>query len=540
MLETAIVGGGLCGVLLARTLHLQRRSFALFEGRTRLGGRILSATCQKTGLGVDLGPTWFWPDRQPRIVQLIGELGLAEFPQHDAGTVLHLRDPDKKAEVVGTDGVHSGARRVEGGMARLIEALARDLPQALVHLGHVLTAVQDRGDRVALTFRAGDHTMEIEAERVVLALPPRLVEEFVRFEPALDEATRNAMREAATWMAAQAKVVVTYDKPVWREEGQSGNAFVTHEQAVVGEIYDACDPTGSKAALGGFLALNAELRESFAVGLPILMESQMVQVFGNALGEGEQHYQDWATDPFTCSTLDRTAPASEHTGFANPMLRRSLWSDKLHLGGSETATYGTGYLEGAVDAARRIERALRRSAAQEETTVGEGAAAITINAASLAKFGDWVAAQNDKAFDSYHERLNRGLASQQREQLTQLAILGSVEEVYKNALSVLDGLPFDMKSVPVEKGRSALTPEVQKPFGNFMQTLLDDVIAFNRTSCALSNFPQEHKPSKEYVQTILRDMAAAWKEFSLAANGLLLEKSRKRQKLAPVDGRLPR
>jgi monoamine oxidase len=545
MLETAIVGGGLCGILLARSLRLQRRSFALFEARGRLGGRILSVPDRRSGMALDLGPTWFWPDRQPRIVQLVAELQLADFPQHDKGEVLHLRGSDKKPEVVGTGGVHNGARRLEGGMASLIDALARDLAKEQVHLDHLLTAVQDRGDHVALTFRVGQRTMQVEAERVVLALPPRLVEEHVAFEPGLDEATRNAMREAATWMAAQAKVVMSYDRRVWREAGQSGNAFVTHEQAVVGEIYDACDRTG-EAALGGFLALNAELRQSFAVGLPMLMESQMVQVFGAALaaaGEAEQHYQDWATEPYTCSALDRTAPATEHAGFANPMLRRPLWGGKLQLGGSETATYGTGYLEGAVDAARRIDRALKRAAiAQEAVALREGDAvgSALINATSLARFSDWVAAQNDAAFDSYHQRLHRSLASQQREQLTQRAILGSVEEVYKNALGVLDSLPFDMKGVTAERGRSALTPEVQKPFRDFMQGLLDDVIGFNRTSCALSNFPGEHHPSKEYVQAILRDIAAAWQEFSLSANRLLLEKGRKAQDRGPADGRLSR
>jgi len=70
-----------------------------------------------------------------------------------------------------------------------------------------------------------------------------------------------------------------------------------------------------------------------------------------------------------------------------------------------------------------------------------------------------------------------------------------------------------------------MMPDVQAPFRDFMQSLVDDVIAFNRTSCALSNFPDEHHPSKEYMQTILRDIAAAWQEFSLAANRVLLSKA---------------
>jgi monoamine oxidase len=150
---------------------------------------------------------------------------------------------------------------------------------------------------------------------------------------------------------------------------------------------------------------------------------------------------------------------------------------------------------------------------------------LSRNGASLAWFATWVASQRDPAFDDYRQRLNRSLVTQQREQLTQLAVLGATEAVFAAALQVLDALAFDMDNVMVERGRSALTPEVQKPFRDFMQSLLDDAVAFNRTSCALSNFPHEHRPSQDYLQTILRDIAAAWQEFSLAANRLLLAKA---------------
>jgi monoamine oxidase len=528
MLDTAIVGGGLCGVVLARSQHRQGRAVGLFEARERLGGRILSVSAG-SGLAMDLGPTWFWPDTQPLVKSLVAELELADIPQHDDGSMLHLNDPDKTPELIVGKKVHEGARRLEGGMAQLIDALAADLPSSLFHLNHVLTDVSDHGDHVALAFVAGDITVEFKARHVVLAVPPRLLEQQVRFEPDLDEATREAMRSAETWMAAQAKVVIAYDRAFWREAGHSGNAFVTHEQAVVGEIFDACDGDAAGAALGGFLAFSPELRASFSVGLPMLMNNQMAQVFGSALEHGEQHYQDWATEPYTCSTLDRTSARTEHADVANPMLRRTHWNGKLYLGGSETASRAAGYLEGALEAARRIGVSLNRISAQEEASKSnspsDGDDAASINAASLARFGAWVAAQGDAIFDSYRHRLNRSLAVQQREQLTQRAVLESMEEVFDNALAVLDGLDFDVGVVTVERGRSSLTPGVQQPFGDLMQSVLDDVVAFNRTSCALSNFPDEHHLSKEYHQVILRDIAAAWLEFSLAANRLLLAKA---------------
>ncbi|WGJ13180.1 FAD-dependent oxidoreductase [Methylocapsa sp. D3K7] len=531
MLETAIIGGGVCGLALAKAFHDQGRDFVLFEARARLGGRVLSVTCGRSGIDVDLGPTWFWPETQPLITRLISDLHLTDFPQHDQGALLHLRDPDKKPEQLDGESVHGGARRLAGGMASLIDALAAKLPKDNIKLGYALVGVTERGDSVGLKFRCKDLLVEVAARQVVLALPPRLLDEHVRFEPELDSETREAMRGAETWMAAQAKVVISYDRALWRDEGQSGNAYVTHEQAVLGEIFDACDITATKAALGGFLALSPELRQSFSAGLPLLMANQMEQVFGHRLERDEQHYQDWSLDPYTCSALDRTAPGAPHAGFANPLLRRALWDGKLHLGGAETAAGSSGYLEGAVEAARRISRELIRTRASFAQTVAvsvenrEEADPQSLNAASLARFREWVSGQTDAVFESYRHRLNRGLAQQQRDQLTQRAVLGAIEEVYSKALDMLDGLPFDMSGIGVERGRSALTLEVQAPFRDVMKAVLDDVTAFNATSCALSNFPEEHHLSKAYLQTILRDIAAAWQEFSLAANALLLSKA---------------
>ena len=129
------------------------------------------------------------------------------------------------------------------------------------------------------------------------------------------------------------------------------------------------------------------------------------------------------------------------------------------------------------------------------------------------------------AFERYRRQINRDLAGQQREQLTQRAVLAAVEQVYSAALAELDVLPFDTGAQPVERGRSALTPEVLAGFKGFSTELLDQALAFNRTSCALSNFPVEHQPDRGYVEAIARDLGAAWVEFALGANGILLAKA---------------
>jgi len=534
MLDAAIVGGGLCGVVLARNLFRQGRAVALFEARERLGGRILSVARAGSEGVVDLGATWFWPDTQPLMKSLVAELGLTSISQHDDGSSLHLNDPDKVPDRIDGRKLHEGACRLPDGIAQLISAMAKELPPGLLYFNHVLTEVNDRTDHVVLTFADGDDIIEVEARQVVLAVPPRLLEQGVRFTPGLDETTHEAMRGTATWMAAQAKVVFPYERAFWREAGQSGNAFVTHEQAVIGEIFDACDGDGGRAALGGFLALSPELRASFSVGLPLLMTSQMVQVFGAVLEPAGQHYQDWANEPFTCSGLDRTSPGNEHVAVANPMLRRPQWDGRLHLAGSETAASGAGYLEGALEAARRVDLSLNRGWMKvvegSPDAARPGGSTASVSATSLTRFARWVADQQDAAFDGYRHRLNQSLAVQQREQLTQRALLESMEELFDSALKMLDELPFEISSTAVERGRSPLTPGVQQPFGILMQSVFDDVIAFNRTSCALSNFPDEHHLSREYRQVILRDIAAAWLEFSLSANRLLVAKANVRDR----------
>lgn len=370
MLDTVIVGGGLCGLALARRLQEQNRDYAVYEARNRLGGRILSHTCTATDMEVDLGPAWFWPESQPLMARLAADLGLIHFPQYDDGSIHVLSEPDKKPARLENETVHAGAHRLDGSMFELPRALLECIPQDRIHLSHTLTAVAERGDHVELTFaRDGGETF-VMARRVVLAMPPRLVEEHVYFSPGLDADLLAVMRATPTWMAAQAKAVMAYGAmPAFRIRCGSGNAFVHHEQATLGEIFDASSMLGSKAALGGFLALSPPVRKSFRGGLRMLIASQFAQVFGAGFEEGHLHYQDWAAEPFTCSSQDRRETAQRnppHRG--DPRLQASQWVGKLFFAGTETAATAAGYLEGALDAAVRVERMLMGTIAASPTT----------------------------------------------------------------------------------------------------------------------------------------------------------------------------
>ena len=527
VVDVAIVGAGLCGLSLARTLSGRGQQVQVLEARERLGGRVLSAHCQTTGQDLDLGPTWFWSETEPRITALLAELGLASQAQHDPGDALWLTDPNREPERrLQPGGVHVGARRITGGAARLVDALAASLPQGCIRLGAAVTALRDRGAFIDIICGTGH---PLRARQVVLAMPPRLVLENIQCDPALPDTVLDALAATPTWMAAQAKSVTTFASPFWHAAGQSGNAFVRHPQAVLAEVFDASAFAGG-GALGGFVALNAAQREKFRRGLPLLIASQLGQLFGPQAQDGQPFLQDWANEPWTCSAMDRAHPPEPPQN--DPLLRQPLWAGRVFLGGSEAAAHGAGHMEGALEAADRIAHAVCRPNAAIRTAAQQNALQTPpatdntrpTRATALGSFSASVLTLRGMAPERYHLHLTRLLSGQQSEQLTQRALLATADQVYSETLARLDHLlpALDAAGANVNSGRHALTAALLAPFDGWNKGLLDAALSFNGTSCALSNFPQEHRPDPDTLRAITLDLAAAWREFALEINARLL------------------
>lgn len=530
MIDVAIVGAGLTGLALARQLHLQGLHVAVFDARSRAGGRILTDVPAQGGAAVDLGGSWYWPETEPRITALIESLGLRSFAQPDTGVVLNLLDASRAPEPLGTEGIHGGARRLSGGMQQLVRTLVGHLPEGTLQLDRQLISLHDHGDHVALCLKGstpgtqGNVTSlsHVQARRVVLAMPPRLIAQGIQFTPALPAFTLDAMNAVSTWMAREAKSFARYAQPFWLQQGWSGSAFVGHVQAVLREVWDASDEHG--AALAGFHAIPPEARPSFARSMPLLVSSQFTQLFGQDAQADAITTQDWATDPLTCSELDRTAPLGGPPQ-ADPVLRRPHWSGRLYFGGTETARQAAGHMEGALESAARLADFLRPVPSSHQTEPSQADAA-------LARFQQWVADEREQAMPRYQQHVKQMLSRQDREQLTQRAVLAAVEQTYTRALEQLASLGLcTSESAEAggtsggESGRHALTPPVLATFAGFSKTLVADALVFNAQSCALSNFPDEHKPDADYLRAITADLAAAWVEFAWATNDLLCSRA---------------
>ncbi|MDC0660574.1 NAD(P)/FAD-dependent oxidoreductase [Leisingera sp. SS27] len=338
--KTLIIGAGLSGLALAKTLQAQGRDYRLVEARDRVGGRISTVDIQ--GAQFDLGPAWFWLG-QPRMAAIIEELGLHPFDQYATGDLSY---EDEHGLVQQGQGYSSmqGSYRLTGGLTALTNALAAALPVEYLHLSNEVVSLDLAAEKVIARL-ASDQT--ITAQQVVLALPPRIASELIFF-PALPEAATAAMKTCATWMAGQAKAIAIYERPFWRAQGLSGDAMSRRGPMV--ELHDASPASGGPYALFGFIGVGPAQRRDERQ-LKDALKSQLGRLFGPLAASPLALYvKDWAFDPFTATKADRQ-PLYAHPHYGLPKSMTGLWDGKLIFSGTETAHQFGGYLEGALEAA---------------------------------------------------------------------------------------------------------------------------------------------------------------------------------------------
>ena len=369
--SVAIVGGGLSGLLAALRLRQQGAAdVALFEARAVLGGRILSVDAAGASADAavpaldrfDLGPSWFWPEFQPPMDRLVDELGLARLEQFDEGDLLIERSAREAPVRVGGQGATPPSMRLVGSTGALVAAIAARLEPTWLHAGCAVRALRCAGEHVELDVEQSDGQRRTwRAEQVLLALPPRLAERSITFEPPLPAELARRWQATETWMAPHAKYVAIFEAPFWREQGLCGAARSRAGPMV--EIHDASMP-GGHAALFGFLGVPASVRR----GVPDeVLRTHCRAQLGRLFGERAERpvadaLKDWALDPLTATEADLTA-SGQHPEAPPPVADHGPWRGRLQGIGSEWSPQFAGYLAGAVEAAERGVRSLISAAA---------------------------------------------------------------------------------------------------------------------------------------------------------------------------------
>ncbi|WP_020593944.1 flavin monoamine oxidase family protein [Kiloniella laminariae] len=352
--ENIIVGGGLSGLYLAYRLQQTGKDFLLLEARDRLGGRILGHLPVPEGPALDLGPTWFWPG-QEQLERLLRSLEIPVFKQQNQGDLLY-EDQFVIAERISPQAYQMTSYRMNGGFIRLVESLRAALPQKKLLLSHQVRSIKNRDGSASenllidATPAGSASSRKFSAQRAFLALPPRLVAEMISFQPTLPQKTLSDMMAIPTWMAGQAKALITYDRPFWRDQHLSGQAF--SRLGPMMEIHDASTegtgPYGLFGFLGGTSASRAPLGKD---QMTKAIQEQLNRLFGNeATLPLDITIKDWAQDPFTATISDQQ-PLKNHPHYSMPESMKRLWDGRLIFTGTEVASRDGGYLEGALVAA---------------------------------------------------------------------------------------------------------------------------------------------------------------------------------------------
>lgn len=335
-----ILGGGLSGLLTAYWLREEGITARILEARSRLGGRI--HTLRPDGQApIEMGATWLG-GKHYHLTGLLEELGIGISEQYMGAKAFYEPMSVSTPQLVDLPRNEEPSYRVEGGTDRLIQSLAERLDEGQVLMQQVVASVREKGSGLAVETRS-DH---FEADLVISTLPPRLLAGSIDFAPSLPGELLDVASRTHTWMAEAIKVALSYREPFWRSPDSSGTIF--SNVGPVDEMYD--HSSENRYALKGFMnpayhAVSRDEREK-------LILKQLHRIYGDMAGQYiAYHEKVWQAESFTYASYDQHIVPHQHNG--HPLFKKPFLDGRLLLSGSETASEFPGYMDGAVESARR-------------------------------------------------------------------------------------------------------------------------------------------------------------------------------------------
>ncbi|PKD44998.1 flavin monoamine oxidase family protein [Rhodohalobacter barkolensis] len=340
--EVIIIGGGLAGLTAAYLLEKKNISSTILEARDRLGGRIHTAR-PDDHKRMELGATWLGKQHKS-LIQLLQELDLDLEEQHLGEKAFYEYISTSPPQLVQLPPNDDPTWRIKGGTDQLIGVLQDRLTQSDIRTGQIVLSIQET-DKVEVRTQSTVYY----ADCVITTLPPKLLADRIDFTPALPKELRQISNQTHTWMGESIKVGLFYDEPFWLKADSSGT--IMSNVGPVNEMYDHSDPEKKSFALKGFLngAYHSVSREERKE----IILNQLRKYYGDKV-DGFIQYEEtvWRNESFTFTDYSESVLPHQNNG--HEIFGRTYWNGKLLFAGAETSPISPGYMDGAVESAKRV------------------------------------------------------------------------------------------------------------------------------------------------------------------------------------------
>ncbi|MFJ3773724.1 flavin monoamine oxidase family protein [Streptomyces sp. NPDC090075] len=251
-----------------------------------------------------------------------------------AGTLERLTDTANGAQ----------ESRFVGGSQQVPIKLAATLGDRVVLSAPVRSITKSGGSYVVTA-----DGITVNATRVVVAVPPPLAAR-ITYDPLLP-AARDQLTQRMP-MGSIGKAIAVYDTPFWRADGLNGQAV--SDSGVVRSTFDNSPPDASYGALMGFIEAD-EMRAYDAAStddVKAAVLADYVNYFGDkAKSPTSFVLQRWDNEGFSRGGPVAYAPPGVLTEYG-AALREPAGG--IHWAGTETSTFWTGFMDGAVRSGERV------------------------------------------------------------------------------------------------------------------------------------------------------------------------------------------
>lgn len=198
----------------------------------------------------------------------------------------------------------------------------------------------------------------ITAARVIVAVPPTLAGRII-YEPPLP-GTRDQLTQRVP-AGSVIKCHAVYETPFWREDGLTGQA--TGDRGPVKVVFDNSPPSGAPGVLLAFLegAIARRLNRVDLDERRAAVTGSLVDFFGPRAANPVEYVElDWTEEQWTRGCYGAHFPPGVWTQYG-PALRAPI--GRIHWAGAETATFWSGYMDGAVQSGERAAAEVVRATA---------------------------------------------------------------------------------------------------------------------------------------------------------------------------------